>query len=300
MAVIGDSFFERETIFGKRAILSYQTDDFGSIPQLVYKYLDLSTTHNKDGLNQGYLWFGDPNTFNDPFDCKTSFAYHLLAEDEALCRKYYEFYISQQEPNATEDEKKKLIDIQVNWMLSKKADWAFFKNYEKMIMPHLTEGISQFGIFCTSMINDNILLWSHYANKHRGICLGLKTEYILNKFYNKGEMGAGEVKYTEFPIVEPWHSNDNDLIMQTFSPFFLTKAKFWNYELEYRFVDYPCLDRKKAIKSLIASIYLGCDVSEEDEAFVKQFCKKNNENIELFKAEKSYLKYTMDFVQIDY
>lgn len=300
MTILGDSYFKRGTIFGEIEILSYQTDDFGSIPQIVYKYLDLSKLHNRNSLLEDYLWFSDPTAFNDPFDCKAWFAFHLLAEDESLCRDYYEYHIPLKNPNFSNVQKKALIDHSVNGMLSKKSNIDFFKNLEKNIAKERIEDIKQFGIFCTCMLNNNILLWSHYANNHTGVCLGLKADKLLEKYYNNGEMGAGEVKYDKFPVIAPIHSRDENAITATFQQFFLTKAPFWNYELEYRFLDYPCTNRKKIIGDLLESIYMGCDISSSDEIFIKEICRKSDGRIKLYKAEKAYFKYEIEFREETY
>jgi hypothetical protein len=91
MAIISDNaYIKRETIFGARTIPAFQTDDFGSIPQIVYKYLDVSLDHHKSSIENQYAWFSDPLTFNDPYDCATNFAFHLLAEDAQACRSFFE------------------------------------------------------------------------------------------------------------------------------------------------------------------------------------------------------------------
>ena len=113
-------------------------------------------------------------------------------------------------------------------------------------------------------------------------------------------MGAAEVKYGDFPIIEPLTNHDNEAINSTFLPFFLSKAPFWNYELEYRFLDYPCLKRKKLMNNSLDSIYMGCNISSENEIWVKDFCKSYGNQIRLYKAEKIYFKYEIEFNEVSY
>jgi len=176
--VTDNCYIIRETISGTREIPAYLTKDFGAIPQIVYKYLDISKSYNRDSLIEDYLWFSDPTTFNDPFDCKVSFAYHLLAEDEVKCREYYRFIIDMNYSNLSIVQKENLIERNVNMMLSKRSDTDFFRKREKEMALDISVGLKDFGILCTCMINDNILLWSHYAASHRDM-FGVKSGQII-------------------------------------------------------------------------------------------------------------------------
>ncbi len=296
--ILGDSYIKRNTVFGEKEILSYETDDFLSIPQKVYKYVDLTTAYARESLKEDYLWFSDPATFNDPFDCKTWFAYHMLADDEVLCRNYYEFHVAKDYPLLSHDKQQMLISHNVQNMLSNKSNVEFFEDMDRQALDFRLNGLKEFGVLCTCMINDNILLWSHYANKHKGICLGLKTDKLLEKYFENGEMGAGEVHYGEFPLITPVHTENQEVILDLFKPMILSKAPFWNYELEYRFTDYPCLHRKKPIGDILDSVYMGFDISADDESFIKEVCK--SKGVKLYKSKKVFFKYEIEFVEVDY
>jgi hypothetical protein len=300
MAITGEGFLKPKTVFGEREIPCYQTDNYGAVPQVVYKYLDLTSLHNKNSVAEDYLWFSDPISFNDPFDCQVTPDFRLLAGDESLCRKYYEFVSRSKEPNLSGAGRKLAVDQNVHRIISNKSNIDFFKELEKEALSLHLEGIKEWGILCTSMINDNILLWSHYANKHTGICLGLNVNKLLTTYRGNGEMGAGDVKYGDYSSVPPPFADDDNEINKTFQPFFLAKAPFWNYELEYRFLEYPCIQRKKSIGDILESVYMGCSISDNDESFIKDFCSSQNRQIKLYKAEKAFFKYRIEFNEVNY
>ena len=52
--------------------------------------------------------------------------------------------------------------------------------------------------------------------------------------------------------------------------------------------------------SIIDSVYMGCDISIEDEEFVKEICRKSDSKIKLYKAQKAFYKYEIEFNQVDY
>jgi len=300
MGIISEGFLKKETVFGEREIRCFQTDNFGSIPQIVYKYLDLTSLHNKNSIAEDYLWFSDPTSFNDPFDCQVTSDFRLLAENENICRRYYEFYSKVIQPNLSEAGRKLAVDLNVNRIISNKSNIDFFKELEKEALALRLKGIKEWGILCTAMINDNILLWSHYANKHTGVCLGLNVNTLLTTYRGNGETGASDVKYGDYPLVPPPFGDDENEINETFRPFFLAKAPFWNYELEYRFLEYPCLQRKKSIGDILDSVYMGCCISANDELFVKKFCSTYNRKIKLYKADKAFFKYEIEFTEVSY
>jgi len=300
MAIIGECILKRETVFGEREILCYQTDNFGAIPQIVYKYLDLTPHHNKDSITKDYLWFADATSFNDPFDCQVTFDFRLLAEDESFCRKYYEFHSRKKEPTLSDADRKFAVDGNVHRIVSNKSNIDFFKELEKEALSLHLEGIKDWGILCTSMINDNTLLWSHYANKHTGVCIGLDVNKLLTKYHGNGEMGAGDIRYGSYPLIPPPFSDDAKEISETFQPSFLAKAPFWDYELEYRFLEYPCVQKRKSIGDILDSVYMGCSISAIDESFVREFCSTHNGKIKLYKASKAFFKYGIEFNQVNY
>lgn len=82
------------------------------------------------------------------------------------------------------------------------------------------------GMLCFSESWDNPVLWSHYADKHRGICLGFD---IPNQY-------ATEVNYTGKRVKVYFKNNDSE---QGLSPNFVhellcTKYEHWIYESERR------------------------------------------------------------------
>jgi len=81
------------------------------------------------------------------------------------------------------------------------------------------EAGEKWGIVCFTRRWRNPLLWSHYADKHRGICLGFDVD----------ERGLKPVKYvTRRPalLIPPTEESINELLF--------TKYRDWKYEEEWR------------------------------------------------------------------
>jgi hypothetical protein len=77
----------------------------------------------------------------------------------------------------------------------------------------------KFGLLCFSEDWDDPLLWSHYADKHRGICLGFETDDRILK----------KVKYVKerLPLKLP-------ITKETADHLLWTKYWDWKYEREWR------------------------------------------------------------------
>ncbi len=81
------------------------------------------------------------------------------------------------------------------------------------------------GLICFSKMRTNPLLWSHYANRHQGICLGFRTpRETLHK-----------VIYTSRrPDPEYLFSNSKLVREKSMRNFIATKYIHWRYEKEWR------------------------------------------------------------------
>jgi hypothetical protein len=83
------------------------------------------------------------------------------------------------------------------------------------------EAAKRWGVLCFSETWKDILQWSHYADRHRGICLGFDVIGDPRKF--------GKVEYREDKLKTPKHP-DEAFVWRCLS----TKAKCWSYENEWR------------------------------------------------------------------
>lgn len=142
------------------------------------------------------------------------------------------------------------------------------------IIPKLKEIInSRFAISCFSTSPDNILMWSHYANKHRGFCVEydfskMKAQNILLMLYPAIYSDKRPtVPMTLFDLDnlnDIKLSNDRnaipDLIMAL-----LTKSKIWNYENEWRIIATQSdLDEQKLKADIAVKVYYGANIDADD------------------------------------
>jgi tetratricopeptide (TPR) repeat protein len=135
-------------------------------------------------------------------------------------------------------------------------------------------------LFCLSDTNDSILLWSHYANSHKGIAIGYK---ITEDYLSRNELIIEKVEYEENAVVLP--EKFTDLINSNF----FRKLNSWSYEKEYRVFSFnqpnPFYEAPE-----ISEVIFGLNCTKNDIQKVKKALKKYS-SIQFFQVfdDKEYL-----------
>ena len=123
---------------------------------MIYKYRNLND-HTREMIKNNTLYFSNPLKYNDPFD--TIINFYFEGDYDLLCHKFMELGVKNYEKFAEK--------------LCRHNDFTeIYKNNPDLLNLSLS---------CFSEECDNILLWSHYANEHKGICLEYKT--VVNDEY---------------------------------------------------------------------------------------------------------------------
>lgn len=186
-----------------------------------YRYSSLAPTsaesidRAKDILHRSRFWLASPADFNDPFDCKV----HVLNEtDPKVKRQKIESLIKQFKPELTWIQRK----AEINRFMSRDSNQWF--DWSKISIEGQLNGV---GVTCFSDDPRNLLMWSHYARNHSGLCYQFEVANDLDVFAR-----ALSVEYTEkYPDINFFTYKLQDLIN-----ILLSKYKDWKYEIERRIV----------------------------------------------------------------
>lgn len=105
----------------------------------------------------------------------------------------------------------------------------------------LNSFISMHGIISLSESPDNLLMWSHYADEHRGIVVEFEVDednpfdlFITDTVPESSDAKFGRVSYRKARKY-PYNIN-NDSIGPIRDYYYLSKSDEWIYEKEYRFI----------------------------------------------------------------
>lgn len=252
------------------------------VPEIIYKFRDWDNCNHKRILVNNELYIPSVNQLNDPFDCLIKYDYSEI-QNEGLSVRVVNMYFEEFGNQITKlgYKKEELINnsdsnIQLKLLkLKKYYDGVFEKNREK----HL-------GVISFSEVWDNLLMWSHYSNSHKGFCVGFNTQKLIeSNFFNNG----CKVFYpNNYPLVNPF---DNDL--KKITSIFYNKSNDWGYEKEYRMTKLFGYNRnndefqKQKIfyfeDNFISEVILGWKISKEHRE--KLLIECNKKNIPVYQTE---------------
>jgi hypothetical protein len=146
-------------------------------------------------------------------------------------------------------------------------------------------------ITCFSEEYDNILMWSHYANKHDGICIAydfkksieLQTLALSIRYdNNRPIISEKELKYCkQEPIIN--RASLTKLLIDSL----LIKSDSWKYENEWRVIlPKEKLNDDNLFSDSIVSIYFGVKVSNETIIdTIKAIKESNHSHIKSYKMK---------------
>ncbi len=195
------------------------------LPSTIYRYSKLDEYFYQQ-LISNELWFSRPTQFNDPYDCNICFAYKPPEKERK--KKVVHYTFKSPTPKKLESAAKKNI----NKYLKKSVSEINENQYLYDLSQNL---INNQGLCCFSSVNDNLLMWSHYANSHKGVCVGYDVELLRQSFPNSKIASFGWVQYGKrFPKVD-FIKNE----LQSLNRVVRYKSIDWEYEKEIRIMSTP-------------------------------------------------------------
>lgn len=223
------------------------------IPTSLFKYLGFSDKLLEQ-LCYDKVYFADPASFNDPLDClpvveadlSPTELESLLAqlvvnrsakEIDAAMKKVRlrgENATSRRD-KLTETEVRKLIG-EINYNATNpevKDRKAYIKNAFRLAIERELRRSHETGVLCLSSKFDSPLMWSHYANQHRGVCVEYDVTGLTLQAPNK--VAYGESRKVLASQINDKVLNDNSIARQAINKAsLLTKSREWAYEGEWR------------------------------------------------------------------
>ncbi len=238
-------------------------------PQFLYRYRHLRGEHCKWTsriLTDSVLHFAAPTSFNDPYDCKIHF---VMTASNADLHHWYMAQVEERRPDLNSVQRGEKVEDD----LSRFDRTAFVQR----ITRGLQEEVNRVGILSLSAQNDNVILWSHYADGHTGLCLQFPGQGNAEFF---GESQRVEYSPT-YPHIDPIHDS-HERKMQAF---LLTKACDWHYEAEWRIIHPDGPGEKRFPERLLCGVILGALMSTEDRRYVARLVKTRQYRVNLYEAK---------------
>lgn len=180
--------------------------------------------------------------------------------------------------------------------LSSDSSFDFFYNN----MQGYSNAFKIFKVVCFSAIHDEILLWSHYADSHRGVCFGFKVTHqednskILNVDGVEKGILLREVDYNNriYPVDLFCFLDNSELNAK----FFFNKYKAWSYEKEYRALSlsesWPNEKYLSFDRSDLKEVIFGINCSEERQQTIEKIVREfYGDDVKFYKSKQHINKY---------
>lgn len=240
-----------------------------SVPKFIFHYTNVNK-HLYESLLNSELWFATPKSFNDPFDCKYD---NQTPWNEELVRKHVCETISHTGEQVDPE------DV----VRSFKAEPDLFSKYVSDRIKEVTSGQ---GVFCCSESAINVLMWSHYADKHRGVCIKLDISKDINLFEHSHKVKY-YWKYPKFDFFK-----ENDLANRLFA-----KSRHWEYEEEIRTVKMkPGL--YKFNKECLKEIIFGINSNPKEIKIIKKIVESKYNNVKFKRIQFKKHSFKIKFEKI--
>ena len=201
------------------------------------------------------LYFASPAAFNDPLDCRptiesdsdkrtlrailTELINRRVAAETLRALKTARLKGGKAEAHAHRSgetaARQELANIAYNatnpdfevseteaecWLLTSAIQRELLEQYER-------------GVCCFSTVVDNPILWSHYGDQHRGICIGYGLDRVPKPILHKVVYGGSRTVKTSL-VARALLENDPDARNLLGRDVLLRKVPSWRYEREWR------------------------------------------------------------------
>jgi hypothetical protein len=234
----------------------------------MYHYQPLGSPEMMSWIERAILrheiYFSSPASFNDPFDCKISLS------TEGTRNQKIDFIIAK---NAvTRDEAEKVLT----------TNPRLFQNAMDQVLANFCVSI---GVYSLSELSNDILMWSHYASSHRGICLVFAGEMFPNDVVER-IIYPWNNEYPKADIFTSKQDEQRDAIL-------LTKAKHWEYEREWRVIDKGGPGYHTIFPNWLSGIIFGCATAVPQIAEIKRMALMRNPPLQLSQAKKKSREFAL-------
>jgi hypothetical protein len=252
-----------------------------NIPLHVYKYRSLRTKKDREHtlriLTHNEIYFANCKEFNDPFDCNL----HISVNGNPITHKDK---LRQLNPGLSEAQ----IEIQTRKDLKPEN----IRKRELKVNNAIRRINENGGIFSMSAKRDNLLMWSHYADYHRGICVEFKT--------TGGKLFGCDIRNIDYDDKYPKFTVYDDMDVERVRKYICTKSLDWEYEEEWRI-----LYKRTGCQFFLSEneelsgVILGARISRRNKELVLKCLSENNCKAKLYQARECKDKFGLDITLIE-
>ena len=255
-----------------------------SIPEFLYKYFKLDAKNKKKIeriFTHNEIYFASPMRFNDPFDCRVHASFDATDDD---WEEYLNGVLKERHPEWEYHERQTFVDQLI------RGGWREDPGTKQKGVNDVQEAVNKIGVFCLTEVRDDILMWSHYADGHKGFCL----QFNINpKLYPFGEM-LFQVQYTSSYPQITITKNHKDQTRKVL----LTKSTSWEYEKEWRIFDPDdSLGIRVFPADMLTGVIFGCEMPHENRQLIREWAKGRDIPLKFYQTTKKEKEFGLEIIK---
>ena len=257
----------RRAIFILSGVLVVSKSRHNEIVKL-FKYRSVNS-HLEALLTHHELYFPNGEQLNDLYDCavRIDFSAGSPRQFQQLIRSFMPRLL----PNISlpEGKMEEIVDRHCAEQMQNLAGFA--RELERGTLAAMR---TVHGVYCLSERHDNVQMWAHYADGHRGVCLEMDGPEVSNS--------AREVQYVDtLPVIDYFAHSPEEVARIAM----LSKQSNWAYEKEWRIIEpefSPGVHRLR--QSVVTGIIFGVKTPARDRAAVQAWSRLGGINSAIYEA----------------
>jgi hypothetical protein len=260
----------------------------------LYKFKSMSgdsRDHVLEMITNSRIYFSSPEQFNDPLDCAPICALAKPITDEFIKE------LLEDEARLAKEAGKSHEEIEA----LRRAEGVPPERVAAAITERTRdELVKNARVFCLSASEVHPLMWSHYAESHRGICLHFRAR--PGSLF--GLARAVDYRAQRPSILVPLHYNQDDIT----DTMVRVKAEFWDYEDEYRIIGHEgaevdwgatMVDRRCPFQpELLCGITLGMNTGPQDRRDLIALAAQHHPEMAVYQAKEAEDRFGVETFRI--
>jgi hypothetical protein len=242
-----------------------------------FRFVERLLLHNE-------LYFSRPTEFNDPLDCCPVPSLRVTEDEFA---KYLNDLYKRQMPELSSTDRRRSVRAILNDPMRNHRSGAAVGAFRTA----MNDAVNSAGVLALSARPDHILMWSHYADSHRGICLRFQAS-STTPFFGRAQRVLYQVERPVLNLIHdsPGHQSEKAL---------LTKADFWSYEEEWRIVEHEAGPGVHKFPSeLLDGVILGARISQGNRESILSWLRQRPTPTEIFQAQIDPAKFRLQIAAL--
>jgi hypothetical protein len=294
-------------------------DLFHLIPRSLFKYVTADTALKV--LTNKTLRWSSPDSFNDPFEFRSPFEFGFELEqlEEPFLQQASILITQQDNPDLFQDNP--VADV-IRKARAQRLGGGDPVKIRELFRPRFPEYVNRlkqglesdrnvwlemkktYRVLCLSAVRDNILMWSHYADEHKGAVLEFQPKIELGTEM----LGARIVTYSkEVPVAVTLEQfllyitgqGPKPRPQDPFVKSVYTKSSDWIYENEWRILTEQRKEEQGPISyrpfhpQELAAIYFGCRMSDSDKESIRSAVSSLGSHVSFFQMRVERIRYEL-------